>query len=148
MRSARSVDGMRAQRPPRRSGQGRSRRRRWRAAPALTRAPPWTTPNNYSLSGYSGATAPPHQQAQTWKVLMSRLETPMTRRYWEQVGGTLLEEHPAVPPGRDFGRRVVDAVIIVGGDRRIASHTESIDSSAGMTSSLYRPRHVALVCTS
>ena len=79
---------------------------------------------------------------------MSRLETPMTRRYWEQVGGTLLEEHPAVPPGRDFGRRVVDAVIIVGGDRRIASHTESIDSSAGMTSSLYRPRHVALVCTS
>jgi len=27
-----------------------------RSAP-LTRAPPWTTPNNYSLSGYSGATS-------------------------------------------------------------------------------------------
>jgi putative transposase len=25
---------------------------------SLTRAPPWTTPNNYSLSGYSGATSP------------------------------------------------------------------------------------------
>src|SRR5437763_657701 len=31
---------MRAQRPRRWSGQGRSRRRRWRAATALTRAPP------------------------------------------------------------------------------------------------------------
>jgi hypothetical protein len=32
-------------------------RRRWRAATALMRAPPWTTPkNNYSRSGYSGAT--------------------------------------------------------------------------------------------
>src|SRR6476660_8710814 len=47
---------MKAQRPRRRSGQGRSRRRRWRAAPALTRAQPWTTANDYSLSGLSGAT--------------------------------------------------------------------------------------------
>ena len=38
-RSARGVDRMMAQRPRRRSGQGRSRRRRWRGAPALTRAP-------------------------------------------------------------------------------------------------------------
>jgi hypothetical protein len=56
-RSALCVDRMTAQRPRRRSGQGRSRRRRWRAATALTRAPPWTTPNNYSLSGHSGATS-------------------------------------------------------------------------------------------
>src|SRR5215472_2884492 len=46
---------MGAQGPRMRSGQGRSRRRRWRAAPALTRAQPWTNPKNHSLSGYSGA---------------------------------------------------------------------------------------------
>jgi hypothetical protein len=45
-RSARFVDRMTAQRPRKRSGQGRSRRRRWRVATALTRALPWTTPNN------------------------------------------------------------------------------------------------------
>jgi hypothetical protein len=56
-RSALCVDRMTARRPRRRAGQGRSRRRRWRAAPALTRAQPWTTPNNHSLSGYSGATS-------------------------------------------------------------------------------------------
>src|SRR5262249_31540498 len=47
---------MKAQRPRKRLGQGRSRPRRWCAAPASTRAQPWTTPNNYSLSGLSGAT--------------------------------------------------------------------------------------------
>ena len=55
-RSALCVDRMTTPRPRRRAGQGQSRRRRWRAAPALTRAQPWTTPSNYSLSGYSGAT--------------------------------------------------------------------------------------------
>ena len=57
---------------------------------------------------------------------MSQLETPMTRRYWERVGGTLVEEYLVVPPGRGFGMRMVDAVIIVGGDQRIASRAESI----------------------
>src|ERR1700722_9408680 len=52
---------------------------------------------------------------------MNKLETPMTRRYWKRVGGTLLEEYPIVPPHRGVGRRVVDAVIIVDGVRRIAS---------------------------
>ena len=59
MRSALGVDRMNALCPRRRSGQGRQPRpARWRAAPALTRALPWTTPNNHSLSGYSGATTP------------------------------------------------------------------------------------------
>jgi hypothetical protein len=53
-RSALCVDPMNALCPRMRSGQGRSRRRRWRAAPALTRAEPWTNRNNHSLSGYSG----------------------------------------------------------------------------------------------
>jgi hypothetical protein len=55
---------------------------------------------------------------------MSKLETPMTRRYWERVGGTLLEEYPVVPRSRGIGRRVVDAVIIVGGDHRIVPSRE------------------------
>src|SRR5204862_705321 len=54
--------------PRRRAGQGRSRRRRWRAAPALTRAQPWTTPNNYSLSGYSGATTVPAKQSKRGRL--------------------------------------------------------------------------------
>jgi hypothetical protein len=57
---------------------------------------------------------------------MSKLETPMTRRYWERVGGTLLEEYPVVLRSRGIGRRVVDAVIIVGGDHRIASRAENV----------------------
>jgi hypothetical protein len=43
---------------------------------------------------------------------MSKLETPMTRWYWSQVGGTLIEEFVAVKAGGDRGRRVLDAVII------------------------------------
>lgn len=55
---------------------------------------------------------------------MSKLETPMTRRYWERVGGTLLEEYPAVRRRPGVGRRLVDAIIIVDGDHRIASPGE------------------------
>jgi hypothetical protein len=61
---------------------------------------------------------------------MSKLETPMTRRYWERVRGTLLEEYlvgPSCPPG--VGRRLIDAVIIEDGDHRIASRAESVSLS-------------------
>jgi hypothetical protein len=51
---------------------------------------------------------------------MGKLETPMTRRYWERVGGTLLEEYLVVPRGPGIGQRLIDAVIIVDGDHRIA----------------------------
>jgi hypothetical protein len=57
---------------------------------------------------------------------MSQIETPMTRRYWARVGGTLLEEFLVVPSGRGVGRRLVDALIIVGGEHRIASRAEGI----------------------
>ena len=50
----------------------------------------------------------------------------MTRRYWERMGGTLLEEYLVVPRSRGVGRRVVDAVIIVGGDHRIAFRAENV----------------------
>lgn len=57
---------------------------------------------------------------------MSKRETPMTHRYWKRVGGTLLEEYLVVPRSRGVGQRVVDAVIIVGGDYRIASRAENV----------------------
>tara|TARA_Y100001970_G_C13899964_1_gene683125 strand:- start:530 stop:643 length:114 start_codon:yes stop_codon:yes gene_type:complete len=30
---------------------------------------------------------------------MSKRETPLTRKYWESIGGTLIEEFPAVTRG-------------------------------------------------
>jgi hypothetical protein len=62
----------------------------------------------------------------TRDLRMPKLETPMTRRYWEQVRGTLLEEYlvvPSRPPG--VGPRRIDAVIIEDSDHRIASQAES-----------------------
>jgi hypothetical protein len=50
----------------------------------------------------------------------------MTRRYWARVGGTLLEEFLVVPSGRGVGGRLVGALIIVGGEHRIASRAEGI----------------------
>jgi len=53
---------------------------------------------------------------------MSKRETPMTRWLWEQIGGTLVEEFPAVLPKGDpqLGRRLLDGLIVRGGERRIA----------------------------
>jgi hypothetical protein len=51
---------------------------------------------------------------------MSKLETPMTRWYWTQIGGTLVEEFCAVRRGPCCGTRLLDGVIIKGGDHRIA----------------------------
>jgi hypothetical protein len=42
---------------------------------------------------------------------MSTLETPMILRYWEQVGGTLIEEYPVVRACSTCERRRVDAII-------------------------------------
>jgi hypothetical protein len=41
-----------------------------------------------------------------WKA-MSTHETPMTRWYWQQVKGTLIEEYVAVQGGLTCGRRVL-----------------------------------------
>ncbi|MEJ5309917.1 MAG: hypothetical protein WHX52_09100 [Anaerolineae bacterium] len=45
---------------------------------------------------------------------MSKLETPLTRRYWQETGGTLVEEFLAVPGGPDRGKRLIDGIIIIG----------------------------------
>ena len=55
---------------------------------------------------------------------MSKHETPMTRWYWQQVGGTLVEEFCAVRRGGDCSNRLIDGVIIKGGECRIARQAE------------------------
>jgi len=55
---------------------------------------------------------------------MSKHETPMTRWYWQQVGGTLIEEFIAVKGTSNCGVRVLDGVIIKEGDFRIAKQSE------------------------
>lgn len=48
----------------------------------------------------------------------------MTRWYWHQVGGTLGEEFCAVRRSEDCSNRLIDAIIIKGGERRIARGSE------------------------
>jgi len=52
---------------------------------------------------------------------MSKLETPLTRRYWKQIGGTLVEEFPLVFRDKDGNheRRSIDAIIIPSGENKI-----------------------------
>ena len=59
---------------------------------------------------------------------MSKRETPLTRRYWKEVGGTLVEEFVMVPRGKNNGIRLIDAIIIPSGETKIAKQSEvSID---------------------
>jgi hypothetical protein len=51
---------------------------------------------------------------------MSKHETPMTRWYWQQVGGTLIKEFVAVEGTSLCGRRVLDGLMILDGECRMA----------------------------
>ena len=57
---------------------------------------------------------------------MSEHETPLTRRYWKEIGGTLIEEFEAVPLRRNpyQGRRNIDGVVILGGPHAIRKADE------------------------
>ena len=55
---------------------------------------------------------------------MSKLETPLTRRYWREIGGTLIEEFPAVRSGLNQGRRLLDGVVLLDSPHLIANHRE------------------------
>ncbi|MEX2515818.1 MAG: hypothetical protein WD572_02740 [Gammaproteobacteria bacterium] len=57
---------------------------------------------------------------------MSKWETPLTRRYWQEIGGTLIEEFPAVRHGDGNAQRLLDGVIIMGGpfERRNAGSVD------------------------
>ena len=58
------------------------------------------------------------------QTTMSKHETPLIRAHWQQVGGTLIEEFPAVRRTDQTGPRYIDAVIILGEETRIASASE------------------------
>jgi len=45
---------------------------------------------------------------------MSKHETHLTRRYWETIGGTLIEEFPAVSRTKENAQRLLDGVVILG----------------------------------
>ena len=53
-------------------------------------------------------------------IRMSKLETLMTRWYWRQVGGTLIEEFPAVRRRKDRGQRLIDGTILPEGEHKTA----------------------------
>ncbi|MCP5485095.1 MAG: hypothetical protein H7A22_06145 [Spirochaetales bacterium] len=55
---------------------------------------------------------------------MSKHETPLIRAYWERIGGTLIEEFLAVETSPTAGRRLLDGLIIIGGEKRIALNDE------------------------
>jgi hypothetical protein len=44
---------------------------------------------------------------------MSKRETPMIRKFWQTVGGTLVEEFPVVKASATCGPRRVDGVILL-----------------------------------
>jgi hypothetical protein len=59
---------------------------------------------------------------------MSKLETPMTRWYWSQIGGTLVEEFLLTPRTSTSSARWVDGLIIPSGPNKIAQTNDvSID---------------------
>jgi len=57
---------------------------------------------------------------------MSKWETPLTERYWQEVGGTLIPEFPAVLRGPGKARRLLDAIIVPDGpfERRHATQVD------------------------
>ena len=55
---------------------------------------------------------------------MSKLETPLTKRYWQTVGGTLVLEFRAVKKGLGHAQRLLDGVIVLGGETKIANWDE------------------------
>lgn len=52
---------------------------------------------------------------------MSKHETPLTRKFWQEVGGTLIEEFPAVFRGKENSQRLMDGVILVCGESKICN---------------------------
>ena len=52
---------------------------------------------------------------------MSKHETWRTRRYWESIGGLLIEEYLAIPANKDktIGKRLIDGVIVLGEEKSI-----------------------------
>ena len=69
---------------------------------------------------------------------MSKLETPMTLWFWQQVGGLLIEEFVAVRRTASQGQRLIDAVIVLGEKKRRLTRGAEFDL-AGRWRVLGRP---------
>ena len=50
---------------------------------------------------------------------MSKNETWRTRKYWESVGGLLIEEYLAIPGNKEknVGKRLIDGIIVLGEEK-------------------------------
>jgi hypothetical protein len=55
---------------------------------------------------------------------MSLHETAMTRWYWDQRGGLLFEEFLVMPRSNGTGRRLLDGLIVLGEEKRLAPRGE------------------------
>jgi hypothetical protein len=55
---------------------------------------------------------------------MSKHETPLTRKSWKSVGGTPIEDFSAVISSKTNGRRLMDGIIILNEETRIARENE------------------------
>ena len=55
---------------------------------------------------------------------MSKHETHLTRRYWETIGGTLIEEFPVVTRTNENAQRLLDGVVILGEKTQISKSNE------------------------
>jgi hypothetical protein len=52
---------------------------------------------------------------------MSKHETPLTRWYWNKIGGLLFEEFPIVDASLDQGKRHLDGLIVLGEPKSISA---------------------------
>jgi hypothetical protein len=55
---------------------------------------------------------------------MSKHETPLTLRYWSEVGGTLVEEFLVVPASGTCAKRLLDGLILPNGPNERVSSNE------------------------
>jgi hypothetical protein len=57
---------------------------------------------------------------------VSKHESALTRAFWDEVGGTLIEEFCAVRRSSESGRRMIDGIILVDAEKRIAVRGEGL----------------------
>jgi hypothetical protein len=57
-------------------------------------------------------------------VAMSARETPITRWYWQQIGGLLIEEFPLVKAKPGVSPRFLDGLIVLGEENRVSSERD------------------------
>ena len=55
---------------------------------------------------------------------MSKKETPLTRDYWKNIGGILIEEFEAVTGSPSEGRRMIDGIVLTDGPCRLVEESK------------------------